>query len=258
MAEKRMFAKSIVLTDAFLDMPASARCLYFTLAMVADDDGFVGSPKSVMRQCRAAEDDLMILLSKRYVLGFDSGVLVIKHWRIHNTIQGDRYHPTTYQEEFSMLTTDKKKGYVESVAQLPEQCFQDVSNMDTEWIQGGNTDKNSIDKVSIDKKREEPAHKRGEYGWVKLTDKQYEKLLKDLGQEELDRCIRYVDESAQKTHNKNGWTDWNLVIRNCSRDRWGLDRREQKPKQYTTAAEYQAPKKINADQLRRLREDFGV
>jgi len=107
-------------------------------------------------------------------------------------------------------------------------------------------------------KKKEPAHKRGEYGWVKLTDAQYEKLLKDLGQEELDRCIRYVDESAQKTHNKNGWTDWNLVIRNCSRDRWGLDRREQKPKQYTTAAEYQSPKKINADQLRRLREDFGV
>ncbi|MBR3580761.1 MAG: hypothetical protein IKN95_07175, partial [Lachnospiraceae bacterium] len=79
MAERRMFAKSIVLSDAFLDMPMSARCLYFTLGMLADDDGFVGSPKAIMRQCGASEDDMRILVSKKYVLGFDSGVLVIKH-----------------------------------------------------------------------------------------------------------------------------------------------------------------------------------
>lgn len=84
------------------------------------------------------------------------------------------------------------------------------------------------------------AHKRGEYGWVKLTDKQYAKLLQDLGQEELDRCIRYVDESAQKTTNRNGWTDWNLTIRNCHRDGWGLT--QSKPKKYVTAAEYVPPK----------------
>lgn len=92
----------------------------------------------------------------------------------------------------------------------------------------------------------EVAHARGEYGWVKLTDAQYQKLLKDLGQEELDRCIRYVDESAQKTHNKNKWSDWNLVVRNCHRDGWGLDwqehaQRKVKPKKYSTASEYKAP-----------------
>lgn len=76
MAEKRMFAKSIVLTDAFLDMPMSARCLYFTLGMLADDDGFVGSPKSIMRQCGASQDDMSVLLAKRFVLAFPSGVVV--------------------------------------------------------------------------------------------------------------------------------------------------------------------------------------
>ena len=84
MAEKRMFAKSIVLSDAFLDMPLSARCLYFTLGMLADDMGFIGSPKAIMRQCGASIDDMNVLISKRYVLSFDSGVIVIKHWRINN------------------------------------------------------------------------------------------------------------------------------------------------------------------------------
>ena len=107
----------------------------------------------------------------------------------------------------------------------------------------------------------ESAHARGEYGWVKLTDSQYEKLLKDLGQEELDRCIQYVDESAQKTHNKNKWTDWNLVIRSCHRDGWGMDWQEhaqKKPKQYTTAAEYKNPStNIDADKIRQLEEQMA-
>lgn len=106
-------------------------------------------------------------------------------------------------------------------------------------------------------KREETAHKYGEFGWVKLTDKQYEKLLQDLGEKELRRCIRYVDESAQATHNRNGWTDWNLTIRKCSRDRWGLDRKEQKPKQYTTAENYKTPQKIDTAQLDKIRQAFA-
>jgi len=113
MAEKRMFAKTIVLSDAFLDMPMSARCLYFTFGMLADDDGFVSSPKAIMRQCGASKDDLNILLSKRYVLAFESGVIVIKHWRINNYLRTDRYIETTYLEEKSTLTLDAKGAYVE-------------------------------------------------------------------------------------------------------------------------------------------------
>ena len=113
MAERRMFAKSIVLSDAFLDMPLSARCLYFTLGMLADDDGFVGNPKSIMRQCGASQDDMNVLLSKRYVLGFESGVIVIKHWRMNNYLRNDRYHTTTYLEEKESLVIDERGAYTE-------------------------------------------------------------------------------------------------------------------------------------------------
>jgi hypothetical protein len=109
-----MFAKTIVLSDAFLDMPLSARCLYFTLGMFADDDGFVNSPKGIMRQCGASEDDLKVLLLKRFLLAFDSGVIVIKHWRINNYLQKDRYVETKYRDEKATLTVDQNGAYTEN------------------------------------------------------------------------------------------------------------------------------------------------
>ena len=118
MAERRMFAKSIVLSDAFLDMPMSARCLYFTLGMLADDDGFVGSPKAIMRQCGASEDDMRILVSKKYVLGFDSGVLVIKHWRLNNYLRNDRHVQTIYTEELDTLGIDDKGAYTQNIEKM--------------------------------------------------------------------------------------------------------------------------------------------
>ena len=137
MAERRMFAKTIVTSDAFLDMPLSARCLYFTLGMFADDDGFVNNPKSIMRQVGACTDDLNILLAKRFILSFASGVIVIKHWKIHNYIAKDRYKETKYIEEKSTLLLDEKGAYTE--------CIQDVYKMDTQVRLG----KDSIGKVSI-------------------------------------------------------------------------------------------------------------
>ena len=106
-----MFAKTIVLSDAFLDMPLSARCLYFTLGMFADDDGFVNSPKGIMRQCGASEDDIKILMSKKFLLAFESGVIVIKHWRINNYLRNDRYQETKYLEEKSELSYDENGAY---------------------------------------------------------------------------------------------------------------------------------------------------
>ena len=140
MAQRRMFAQSIVLSDAFLDMPLSARCLYFTLGMLADDDGFVGNPKSVMRQCGASQDDMAVLLQKRYVLGFETGVIVIKHWRMNNYLQSDRKKNTTYVEEMSTLMIDEKGAYTER-----------DKGMYTECIQNGYIGKDSIGKDSIDK-----------------------------------------------------------------------------------------------------------
>ena len=111
MAERRMFAKTIVLSDAFLDMPLSARCLYFTLGMFADDDGFVNSPKGIMRQCGASQDDMQVLLSKKFLLAFDDGVIVIKHWRINNYLQKDRYSETKYIDDKAALELDENNAY---------------------------------------------------------------------------------------------------------------------------------------------------
>ena len=111
MSEKRMFSKSIVLSDAFLDMPPTTRCLYFTLSMLADDDGFVNSPKSIMRQSGASEDDLKLLFVKKFVIPFESGIVVIKHWQINNYLRSDRYKPTKYIDEKSELITEPNGAY---------------------------------------------------------------------------------------------------------------------------------------------------
>ena len=111
MAERRMFAKTIVTSDAFLDMPLSARCLYFTLGMFADDDGFVNAPKSIMRQVGASVDDLNVLLAKQFVITFESGVIVIKHWRINNYLRTDRYVETKYKEEKNRLNIEANGSY---------------------------------------------------------------------------------------------------------------------------------------------------
>lgn len=124
MAERRMFSKAIVLSDDFLDMPMSARILYFTFGMVADDDGFVNNPRGIMRQINATNDDLRILVAKKYVILFDSGIIVIRHWRIHNYIQKDRYKPSKCLSEKGQISVDENGVYTE--------CIHDVSTLDTQ------------------------------------------------------------------------------------------------------------------------------
>lgn len=111
MAQKRMFAMKIIDTDAFLDMPLSTQCLYFHLNMRADDDGFIGNPKRVQKLIGATDDDLRLLIAKQYVIAFDNGVIVIRHWRLHNTLLKDRYQPSVYIDEASMLEVESNKAY---------------------------------------------------------------------------------------------------------------------------------------------------
>lgn len=111
MAERRMFAKTIIDSDAFLDMPITARLLYYDLAMRADDDGFVNSPKKIMRMIGASQDDLMILAGRKFIIPFDNGIVVIKHWRIHNYIRKDTYNETPYKEQKALLELDEKNAY---------------------------------------------------------------------------------------------------------------------------------------------------
>ena len=115
----------IVDSDSFLDMPLSTQCLYFHLNMRADDDGFVGNPKRICKLIGCNEDDLKLLLMKRFVLGFENGVIVIKHWRMHNTIQKDRYTPTTYCDELKQLGIKDNKSY--TLSPMETKCIQNVS-----------------------------------------------------------------------------------------------------------------------------------
>lgn len=111
MAERRMFAKTIIDSDAFLEMPISARLLYYDLAMRADDDGFINSPKKIMKFVGATNDDMNILILRKFIIPFDNGVVVIKHWRIHNYIRKDTYNETSYKEQKAMLELDENKAY---------------------------------------------------------------------------------------------------------------------------------------------------
>lgn len=140
MAERRMFAKTIIDSDAFLDMPLSTQALYFHLSMRADDEGFLNNPKKIMRMVGASEDDMKVLLSKRFVLSFDTGVVVIKHWRIHNYIAKDRFKETVYQEERAQLEIKDNGAYT-----LDTGCIQDVYSSETQVRLG----KDSIGKDRI-------------------------------------------------------------------------------------------------------------
>lgn len=111
MAERRMFAKTIIDSDSFLDMPLSTQALYFHLSMRADDEGFVNNPKKIARMIGADDDSLRILVSKQYLIPFESGVVVIKHWKIHNYIRGDRLTETSCKQEKSMLSIDENGAY---------------------------------------------------------------------------------------------------------------------------------------------------
>ena len=132
MAERRMFAKQIIDSDAFLDMPLSAQALYFHLSMRADDDGFINNPKKTQRLICASDDDFKLLLLKRFVLAFESGVVVIKHWKIHNYIRNDRYKPTVHTEEKNQIALNENGAYTDKVYQLDTNGIPNGYQLDTQ------------------------------------------------------------------------------------------------------------------------------
>ena len=172
MADRRMFAKTIIDSDAFLDMPLSTQALYFHLSMRADDEGFVNSPKKIQRIIGASDDDMKVLIAKRFIIVFESGVIVIKHWKIHNYIRSDRIHHTVYQEEAAMLALKENKAYTlasdvsenpvrqlsvirqSDVSQASARCQSDVSHADDDLPSNVRLDKNSIGKYSINNNKD--------------------------------------------------------------------------------------------------------
>ena len=204
MAERRMFAKTIIDSDPFLDMPLSTQALYFHLSMRADDDGFINNPKKIQRMIGASDDDLRVLVMKRFILPFESGVVVIKHWRMHNYIRNDRYKETVYQEEKSQLLLKENGSYTE----LATIGIPDGNQMETQVRLGEDREgkdrlgEGSVENVAdINVGHKPTRHKYGLYENVLLTDEDYQKLIAEFPHDYSDRIERlseYIASTGKK------------------------------------------------------------
>lgn len=141
MAKKRMFNTQIIDSDSFLDLPLSTQALYFHLNMRADDDGFINNAKMIQRMINCSDDDLKLLIAKNFIIPFDSGVVVVKHWLIHNTIQKDRYKPTVYSDEMALLDIKDNKAYTLCIQNgniLETQTRLDKTRLDKNVVRSSN------------------------------------------------------------------------------------------------------------------------
>jgi soluble P-type ATPase len=166
MAKRRMFSLDVIDTDLFMEMPQSSRLLYYELCMRADDDGFVSNPKKILKMVGCSEDDFRVLTTKQFIIPFDTGIVVIKHWKIHNYIQKDRYKETIYLEEKQQINEEKNGMYTK--------CIQ-VGYTGKDSIELGNS-KVSIDKISIG---EGSINKSSENKFSKDED-EYDDPFKDM------------------------------------------------------------------------------
>ena len=205
MAERRMFTKKITDSDAFTALPPTTQALYFHLCMNADDDGFNNKIRQAMFNAHADSNDYNLLVQQKFIIPFDNkGVIVIKHWRLHNYIKNDRYHQTEYVEEKARLVLKENGVYSENIGDvsiLDTERIQSVSNMDTEVRLG----KDSIGKVSIGESKERtPKHKYGEYKNVFLTDEELEKLKSEYSdyEKKIDNLSNYIASTGKsyKSH----------------------------------------------------------
>lgn len=194
MADKRMFSKKIIDSDAFLDMPISARLLYYDLSMRADDDGFVNSPKKIMRIVGATQDDMNILCMRKFIIPFDNGIVVIKHWKIHNYIAKDRYTETTYKEEKATLMLDENNAYTQNVDDLYTECIQVVDEMDTQDRIG----KDSEVKDSKGKGKKTPAVYYPTDELLNQTFTDYVEMRKKLKSPMTERAIQLAMGNLEK------------------------------------------------------------
>lgn len=147
MAERRMFSKSVIDSDMFLDMPLSAQALYFHLGMHGDDDGFISNPKRISRAVGCNNDDIRILIQKGFIIPFESGVVVIRDWKINNTLRNDRYKPTLYTNELGRLKLDASGRYIFT-------GIQNGNQMATKWIPNGNQmePQHNVTQINVDKR----------------------------------------------------------------------------------------------------------
>ena len=234
MAERRMFAKTIIDSDSFLDMPMSSQALYFHLSMRADDDGFLNNPKRIQRMIGATEDDLKLLIAKNFIILFESGVIVIKHWRIHNYIRNDRYKPSVYEEEKALLSIKDNGAYTIGIP--------NGYQMDTQVKLG----KDSIDNIKEKNIKEKKK-------FVKPT---LEELTTYITENNLNvnanKFIDYYESNGWRV-GRNSMKDWKATCR-----RWNMTNKsdEVKPQWLNKKIEKEEPTKEEIDELSKLLEDF--
>ena len=226
MAERRMFARSIIGGARFLRMPATSRLLYYDLGMAADDDGCVEA-FAVMRMTGATEDDLNVVVIKGFVrLLNEDLVAYITDWQANNQIRKDRYHEGRYKDLIgckcdvkllpdNQVTTEWQPNGKQMGDDLATEVRLGKSRLDESRL---------VESTEADKPPAPARKKYGSFGWVKLTEDEHSRLVAELGEQEAKRCIDYVDEAAQSNGNRNKWRDWNLVIRRCHRDGWGFSK----------------------------------
>ncbi len=214
LAERRMFAKKITESDAFLDMPSSTQMLYFHLSMNADDDGFVNNPKKIQRMCGASDDDFKLLIAKSFVILFESGIIVIKHWKMHNYIQSDRYRPTDYVDEKSMLGVKRNKAYTLDENKMYTKCIQDVS-VGKDSIGKDSIGKDSIGKDSIGESVRGGKAKR----FIPPTVEEVESYCSERGNGIDAQSFIDFYESKGWMIGKNKMKDWKAAVRTWERSR---------------------------------------
>lgn len=210
-----MFAQQIIDSDAFLDMPLSSQALYFHLSMRADDEGFINNPRKIQRTIGASDDDLKLLIAKSFIIPFESGIVVIKHWKIHNYIRADRIHETKYTEEKSLLQVKENGAYT-----LSSTICQPNDSQASVKCQA-RLDKNSIDKNSIDKNNKTPRRKiiPPELDWIKEYCKERNNNV------DPEKFFDFYESKGWKV-GKEKMKDWEASVRTWEKD----DNRKHEPK----------------------------
>lgn len=232
MAERRMFAKTIVDSDMFLDLPQTTQNLYFHLGIRADDDGFINNPKKIIRMIGSSQKDLELLINESFIIPFESGICVIKHWKIHNYIQKDRYKKTVYIEEFNRLKMANNIYEIDNVYASDTQCIQDVSETDTQVRLGKDRLELGKDRLELEEKTK-PKRKR----FQKPTQQEIKDYTDEIASSvDPEKFYDYYESNGWKV-GKNSMKDWKATVRN-----WEKNNKERKQ-------QHQPRKNLNFDDL---------
>ena len=219
-----MFSLGVLETDAFLDMPLSAQALYFHLNLRADDDGFIGNPKRITQNIGANLDDLKLLVAKRFVIAFEDGVIVIKHWRMHNAIKRDRYTETNFTDDLRLLDIKDNGAYtLKSGEQLENKWSANGAQMSQTYSTDKNKDRLVEDKVKVregeDKEEETDTN-------VSVKKKFTPPTVEEVSDYCFEQNLGIDPEAFVDYYNSNGWMvgkahmkDWKAACRNWSRNR---------------------------------------